>query len=105
MSTRSFFLGLALLLGLPVTATAGEKGPVVELPLWSVAPFVLLLLTIALLPLLATHWWHSNRNRGLVAALFAVPVLIGLVLVQLVEGQPTLPLLGHELINYFSFIA
>lgn len=32
-----------------------------ELPLWSVLPFVALLLAIAILPLAAEHWWHRNR--------------------------------------------
>ena len=42
-----------------------------RLPLWSALPFVLLLLAIALLPLIAGHWWERNRNRALVAGLLA----------------------------------
>jgi Na+/H+ antiporter NhaD/arsenite permease-like protein len=38
-------------------------------PLWACAPFVLLLLGIAVLPLSAPHWWEHNRNKGVVAAL------------------------------------
>jgi len=39
-------------------------------PYWMVAPFVLLLGAIAVLPLIPAteHWWDSNRNRFLVAA-------------------------------------
>jgi len=39
-------------------------------PFWTVTPFALLLLAIALLPLVpwTEHWWESNRNRFLVAA-------------------------------------
>jgi Na+/H+ antiporter NhaD/arsenite permease-like protein len=38
-------------------------------PYWMVAPFALLLLAIAVLPLVpgAAHWWESNLNRFLVA--------------------------------------
>ena len=44
------------------------------LPLWSVVPFVGLLLSIALLPLRAPHFWESHRNKGLVAFLWSLPV-------------------------------
>ena len=37
----------------------------------SVVPFVVLLLAVALLPLLITHWWHTNRNKALVSAALA----------------------------------
>ncbi len=39
-------------------------------PFYTVTPFVLLLLSIAVLPLLpgVNHWWESNRNRFIVAA-------------------------------------
>lgn len=44
-------------------------------PLWACAPFVLLLLSIALLPLIpaTAHWWEHNVNRlGLALALAAL---------------------------------
>jgi Na+/H+ antiporter NhaD/arsenite permease-like protein len=47
-----------------------------QLPLWTVLPFVGLLLSIALLPLVLPHWWEHNRNRAIVSALFALPVLV-----------------------------
>src|SRR5262245_31467944 len=75
-----------------------------DLPIWSVAPFVLLLFAIALLPLVAGHWWHSNRNKALVAALFALPTAAYLVYVEKSTGQPALRALGHELGQYVSFI-
>ena len=43
-------------------------------------PFVGTLLCIALLPLFAGHWWEHNRNKGIIAALFAVPVAVYLAL-------------------------
>ena len=44
---------------------------------WSVLPFVALLLAIAVLPLIEStkHWWESNRNRFIVAAILAVITL------------------------------
>ncbi len=46
--------------------------------LWAVIPFVLLLGSIAVLPLLAftEHWWESNKNRFIVAAVLGVITLI-----------------------------
>ena len=52
----------------------------VELPFWTVLPFAGLLLAIAVLPLVAHRFWESNRNKGLVAALFAAPVASYLLL-------------------------
>jgi Na+/H+ antiporter NhaD/arsenite permease-like protein len=75
-----------------------------DLPVWSVAPFVLLLLTIALLPLAARNWWHSNVNRALVAAAYAIPVAAYLVYLQLATGQHTIAALLHDLRDYVAFI-
>lgn len=41
-----------------------------ELPYWSVIPFVLILLSIAILPIAShttEHWWENNNNKLLVA--------------------------------------
>jgi Na+/H+ antiporter NhaD/arsenite permease-like protein len=45
--------------------------------LLAVAPFIILLLCIAILPLIhrVEHWWHLNRNKFLVAAALAVVTL------------------------------
>ena len=61
----------ALLLCVPAAALAGGgHGPDIS-AVWT-APFVLLLLCIAVLPLAAHHWWESNRNRALVSGFFAL---------------------------------
>ncbi len=44
------------------------------LPLWSVVPFLGLLLSIALLPLRAARFWERPRGQALVAALWSAPV-------------------------------
>ena len=59
--------------------------------------FVLLLLAIAVLPLVVEHWWESNRNKGLVAALLSLPVA-GYYLIS----EPAQLL--HPIEEYFSFI-
>jgi Na+/H+ antiporter NhaD/arsenite permease-like protein len=63
-------------------------------------PFVLLLAAIAVLPIVAGRWWHSNRNRALVVALLAGPTA-GYMFTL---GEPGRHALVHELGEYFSFI-
>jgi Na+/H+ antiporter NhaD/arsenite permease-like protein len=46
------------------------------LSIWSVVPFVGLLLSIAILPLRAPHFWESHKNKGLVAFLWSVPIAV-----------------------------
>jgi Na+/H+ antiporter NhaD/arsenite permease-like protein len=46
------------------------------LPMWSIIPFVLMLLSIAILPLTHPHWWESNRHKAFVSAALGVPVVI-----------------------------
>ena len=47
-----------------------------SLSLWTVVPFVGLLLSIALLPLRAPHFWESHKNKGLVAFLWSLPIAV-----------------------------
>jgi Na+/H+ antiporter NhaD/arsenite permease-like protein len=44
------------------------------LPLYTVLPFVAMLLAIALCPLWTPHWWEPNRNKLLVGAVLGLPV-------------------------------
>ena len=62
------------------TAAKAEESDATEPPtppLWTVAPFVILLLCIAILPLIpaTAHWWESNRNRFIVAAVLGAVTL------------------------------
>jgi Na+/H+ antiporter NhaD/arsenite permease-like protein len=71
-----------------------------DVPLLSIVPFCVLLLAIAVLPLVAPHFWHSNLNRALVALALALPIagfLVG-------RGQPGLSALAHALVEYGEFI-
>ena len=72
-----------------------------ELPSWTILPFVGLLLSIALLPLAVPHFWESNRNKGLVAALFSAPVVLYLAIGF---GHDGVHELLEKLKEYASFI-
>ena len=58
-------------------ADAGAPEAAYIPPLWSVAPFALLLLAIAILPLVPAcqRFWHKNSNKLLVALVLSVPVV------------------------------
>ncbi|MDR0842686.1 MAG: sodium:proton antiporter [Acidobacteriota bacterium] len=71
---------------------------VASFPLWSIVPFAAMLLSIAVLPLVFPKLWHSNRNKFLLSIGLSVPVLA----ILLTHSQMTL--LGHSMMEYFSFI-
>ena len=66
-------------------------------PWWSLLPFVAMLLSIAVLPLCAAHWWESNRNRGLVALACGGPVAIAMAMLEA-------HILRHTAMEYLAFI-
>ncbi|MBL9107458.1 MAG: sodium:proton antiporter [Myxococcales bacterium] len=72
-----------------------------EVPIVAVAPFVLLLLAIAVLPIVAHHWWESNRNRGIVSAVLAGPVALWLLFGPDHGGH----WLAHAGLEYAAFLA
>ena len=72
-----------------------------ELGVWTVAPFVALLLSIAVLPLAAGHWWEHNKNKGIVAAVLGVPLTGYLAISFGSDGQGELL---HAAKDYVSFI-
>jgi Na+/H+ antiporter NhaD/arsenite permease-like protein len=45
------------------------------LPVYAVAPFVAMLLAIAVCPLWVPHWWESNRSKLVVACVLGLPVV------------------------------
>jgi Na+/H+ antiporter NhaD/arsenite permease-like protein len=72
-----------------------------ELPIWTILPFAGLLLSIALFPLFASHFWEKNANKALVAALLSLPVVLELVAGFGHEGLHQLVEKAQE---YVSFI-
>jgi Na+/H+ antiporter NhaD/arsenite permease-like protein len=67
-----------------------------------ILPFVLLLLSIAVLPLAVPHWWERNRNKLLVSVIWAIPAAVLLVLNM---GRDGTVLLVHSMKEYVAFIA
>src|SRR6267142_3185887 len=57
-------------------AAADATGPHLGhlFPLWSVAPFALMLLAIATLPLIAPKFWEHNRNKLIVSGVLGAPI-------------------------------
>jgi len=66
----------------------------------SVAPFALLLLSIAVFPLVNAHWWEHNRNKGMIAGILGVPVVVYL----LTFGHAGLEAIEHAGKEYVSFL-
>lgn len=72
-----------------------------SLPLWTVLPFVAILLCIAVLPLLTPHWWEHNSNRAIVAFALAMPVAAYL---YFVHGSDGVHAIEHSALEYIAFI-
>jgi Na+/H+ antiporter NhaD/arsenite permease-like protein len=70
------------------------------LPLWTIIPFIGILLSIALFPLIAPHMWHDHfpKISFFWGTVFAVPFLI------VFRGEAFHHLLHTYLIEYFPFI-
>jgi Na+/H+ antiporter NhaD/arsenite permease-like protein len=106
-------LATVSLVSLPPVLLASTPAPVLaqhhadgaaalaHLPLISVLPFALMLVSIAVLPLFAEHWWERNRNKAIVAAICALPILLYL---GLGWGPAGRFVLEEKLMEYVSFI-
>lgn len=71
-----------------------------RLPLWSIIPFLGILLSIALFPLLAPHFWHRHFGKVSIfwALLFAFPFIFAF------KGEGIHEILHIYLIDYIPFI-
>src|SRR5699024_11912093 len=71
-----------------------------DFPVWTLIPFVLMLLGIAVFPLVPKlePLWERPRNQLIYALVLGVPVAIGLLLASHPE------LVAHALIEYVQFI-
>jgi Na+/H+ antiporter NhaD/arsenite permease-like protein len=70
-------------------------------PVFTVAPFVLMLLAIAVAPLWVPHWWESNRNKLGVAAVLGLPVLA----LYLVRRPGALLGMAEEYVSFIILLA
>jgi Na+/H+ antiporter NhaD/arsenite permease-like protein len=66
-------------------------------PLWSVLPFIAMLLSIAIVPMVLPDWWDKNLNKTILSVVLSVPVLV-----VVLSCEPRL--LEHSLLDYFSFL-
>ena len=71
-----------------------------ELPLWTILPFVGILLSIAVLPLIAGHFWHAHfpKISAAWAISFAVPFIVVYKSIAMHE------ILHIYIIDYIPFI-
>lgn len=76
-----------------------EHSANVEIPLLSMLPFVLMLLSIAVFPLFWNHFWEKNKNKLYIAVVLSIPVIIYL----LSSGFST-ELLHTMVFDYLPFI-
>lgn len=71
----------------------------VDMPLWALIPFVLMLLMIAIGPLLFHHWWEENKNKLIVSLALGIPTAAYLISQHLSDA------LAHQLLfDYVPFI-
>ncbi|MBI5067762.1 MAG: sodium:proton antiporter [Deltaproteobacteria bacterium] len=68
-----------------------------SLPAWSVLPFAVMLLAIAVLPLAAPHFWEHNRNKALFSLVLGAPVAAWMA-----SHDPSVVL--HTAHEYLAFI-
>jgi Na+/H+ antiporter NhaD/arsenite permease-like protein len=72
---------------------------------WLIAPFAVLLLCIAVLPLAAGKWFDRLANKALVAALFGVPVLAYLALQFGAPGREKIVTTAEDYVSFIILLA
>jgi Na+/H+ antiporter NhaD/arsenite permease-like protein len=70
-------------------------------PVYTVLPFVAMLLGIAVLPLWTPAWWEHNRNKLLLSAALGLPVLV----LYLFRKPGTLVHMGADYISFIVLLA
>ena len=70
-----------------------------QIEIWALIPFILMLLSIATMPLIAEKWWEKNSNKLIVAILLSIPASAYLILNGMTEN------LTHQILwDYIPFI-
>lgn len=113
LSKRLSVAVLGLLCASPAMASGGGEEHAAHsladvLTIWHVVPFAGLLLSIAVLPMVAHHWFEKNRNQFIVAVAWMLPIL-GIFGYHILTHSPYAHDaehgLHHALVEYVSFIA
>jgi len=88
---------------LATVETAAAAAPdISQLSAWTMVPFILMLLMIAVGPLVAEHWWEDNYNKLIVSILLGVPTAVYLMHTYGMQGVHALE---HQVIyDYIPFI-
>ena len=71
------------------------------MPLYTVAPFVTMLLAIALLPLWLPRWWESNRSKLIVSLGLGLPILV----LYAVRQPEALRSMAEEYVSFIVLLA
>lgn len=70
-----------------------------DVPIWSIIPFILMLGSIAVFPLIAEHFWESNKNKLIISLILGVPTSIWMLSTGLTHE------LEHAIVfDYIPFI-
>ena len=70
-------------------------------PIYTVLPFVAMLLAIAIFPLSLPHWWESNRNKLIVSAVLGLPILV----LYLIRDSRALVGMAEEYVSFIILLA
>ena len=76
-----------------------------DISLWLVLPFVGMLLSVALLPLVAGDWFGRHRSQALVAAAFGVPVIVYLLVVYRGRGLEAVMTTAADYVSFIVLLA
>jgi Na+/H+ antiporter NhaD/arsenite permease-like protein len=83
---------------------ASEAGIGDSLSVFTVVPFIGMLLAIAILPLVTPVWFEHLRNKGIVAAIFGVPVLAYILFAFGAEGLTEILHTGEEYVSFIVYV-
>ncbi|MBX9680229.1 MAG: sodium:proton antiporter [Gemmataceae bacterium] len=89
--------------GFRIAFVAAEPGAL-PLPFWTVIPFIGLLLSIALMPVFAEKFWHSNLRKLAFSLLWSIPVLAWFGWLHFQQHGHALERIRHSLIEYVEFM-
>jgi Na+/H+ antiporter NhaD/arsenite permease-like protein len=81
---------------------SAHHGPAHAPPYWTVAPFVLMLLGIAVIPLVSIEWWERDRNKGILSGVLGTIILVYLFFFA---PEGSMEKLAINMLDYVAFIS